>query len=81
LTHKQLDDTRRRNLPFSWQVGAKEVIPGLDTAIQCLTTGATAEIFIPAWFAYGAAGCPPWIPPHADLLYVVQVLEIVAQAA
>jgi FKBP-type peptidyl-prolyl cis-trans isomerase len=81
LKHKKLDDTRHRNLPFSWQVGAQQVIPGLDAAIQCLTQGQIAEIFIPAWFAYGAVGCPPWIPPHAGLLYRVELVEIRAPDA
>lgn len=44
--------------------------------MEALSVGQVAEIFIPSWYAYGTTGAPPWIPPGADLMYEVELLDV-----
>lgn len=50
--------------------------PGLEAAMERMSVGQSAMIFIPSWHAYGTTGKPPWIPPGADLIYLVDLLRI-----
>lgn len=57
-------------------MGANEVIDGLDQAVRRLSVGSLCELTIPSCYAYDATGFPPYIPPHAVLLYRVEVLLV-----
>lgn len=72
-----VDSTRQRNLPFEFTVGAQQVMDGLDEAIRRLSEGSLTELTIPSCFAYGAVGFPPRVPPHAVLVYRVEVLRVI----
>ena len=71
-----IQDTRSRQLPFSFKIGSKLVAPGLEAAMERMSVGQSAMIFIPSWHAYGTTGKPPWIPPGADLIYQVDLIRI-----
>jgi hypothetical protein len=50
-------------------VGIGQMIKGIDRALQLMSTGERATVTISAEYAYGAAGFPPLIPPHSDLVF------------
>ena len=58
------------------QLGARKVINGFEIGLPMLSLGEKAKLFIPSDFAYGPQGAGDVIPPHANLVFEIQVLAI-----
>ncbi|WP_068825094.1 FKBP-type peptidyl-prolyl cis-trans isomerase [Pseudomonas sp. BMS12] len=52
------------------------LIPGWQTALQEMPTGARWRVVIPAAQAYGEEGAGDLIPPNAPLVFEVELLEV-----
>ena len=52
------------------------MIPGFKEGVQQLQVGDKAVLYIPAHLGYGERGAPPVIPPSADLIFEVELVEI-----
>ena len=72
---QKIDDTCA-TLPFSFRVGSKAVIPGLDAAIHRMSVGQKCSIFIPHWYA-GAATQQQHGGGGGDLVYEVHLRRII----
>lgn len=55
------------------------VIPGLESGMFKLQKGSKAKVFIPSGLAYGARGGGPDIPANANLIFEVEVLDIITK--
>jgi FKBP-type peptidyl-prolyl cis-trans isomerase len=75
---KEFDSSVGRNLPFSFQLGQGRVIRGWDLGVVGMKVGEKRELTIPPDLAYGLDGFPPTIPPQANLIYTITLLEISA---
>lgn len=64
--------------PLSIQVGAGGVIPGMEEGIRSFGKGGKGKIFIPALMGYGMGGQPPIIPQYANLIFDVEVIDVMA---
>lgn len=73
---KEFDSSWSRNEPFSFGLGAGEVIPGWDQGIEGMKVGGRRELIIPPELAYGETGYPPSIAPNETLVFVVDLLEV-----
>jgi peptidylprolyl isomerase len=62
--------------PFTFTLGAGEVIPGWDQGVEGMKEGGRRELIIPAELAYGAAGAPPAIGPNETLIFVVDLVKV-----
>lgn len=51
------------------------MIPGFKEGIQQMSPGDKAILFIPSHLAYGERGAGGVIPPNADLVFVVELVE------
>jgi peptidylprolyl isomerase len=71
---KEFDSSWKRHEPFTFKLGAGQVIPGWDQGIVGMKVGGRRELVIPAELAYGSKGSPPSIPPNAPLVFVVDLL-------
>lgn len=75
-TEKEFDSSWSRNEPFSFTLGAGEVIEGWDKGIVGMKVGGRRELLIPGKLAYGATGSPPKIGPNETLIFVVDLLAV-----
>ena len=73
---KEFDSSWSRNEPFSFKLGAGEVIPGWDQGVEGMKVGGRRELIIPPSLAYGEAGAPPAIAPNETLVFVIDLLEV-----
>lgn len=73
---KEFDSSWSRNEPFSFTLGAGEVIPGWDQGVEGMKEGGRRELVIPPELGYGEAGIPPTIPPNETLVFVVDLVSV-----
>ena len=73
---KKFDSSKDRGQPFSFALGAGEVIRGWDEGVQGMKVGGTRVLTIPPELGYGARGAGGVIPPHAKLVFEVELLGV-----
>ena len=56
--------------------GAGEVIKGWDEGVMSMNIGGKWMLFIPPELGYGSRGAGNVIPPHAPLIFEVELLDI-----
>jgi len=71
----QFDSSRNRREPFSFPLGAGKVIKGWDEGVAGMKIGGKRTLIIPSDMAYGARGAGS-IPPHATLMFDVELFDI-----
>ena len=69
------DSSHKRNQPFQFIVGYGMVIPGWEEAIMDMKVGEKRRVYIPSRLGYGANGAGAVIPPHADLIFDVEIIN------
>jgi peptidylprolyl isomerase len=73
---KEFDSSWSRSEPFTFGLGAGQVIPGWDQGVEGMKVGGRRELIIPPELAYGETGSPPAIPPNETLIFVIDLLEV-----
>ena len=73
---KKFDSSRDHGESFSFRLGAGQVIRGWDQGVAGMKVGGTRTLVIPSELGYGARGAGGAIPPHATLLFDVELLEV-----
>ncbi|MEZ4721838.1 MAG: FKBP-type peptidyl-prolyl cis-trans isomerase [Flavobacteriales bacterium] len=73
---QKFDSSYERGEPFPVQLGARQVIPGWEEGLSYLGVGDKAVLVIPYNLAYGEQGYPGVIPPKADLMFDIEVIDI-----
>lgn len=72
----KFDSSVDRGEPFSFVIGVGYVIEGWDAGVMEMKVGEKRRLFIPAALGYGARGAGRAIPPHANLIFDVELLEV-----
>ena len=72
----KFDNSYDRGQPFSFTVGAGQVIQGWDRGLLGMKIGGKRKLIIPAALGYGAQGVPGTIPPNAILIFEIELLKI-----
>jgi peptidylprolyl isomerase len=73
---QEFDSSWSRSEPFSFNLGAGEVIKGWDQGVAGMKVGGRRELIIPANLAYGPAGSPPVIGANETLIFVIDLLAV-----
>ena len=75
-TGEEFDASWNSGQPFTFPLGAGQVIPGWDKGLVGMKKGGRRLLTIPPELAYGPAGQPPVIGPNETLVFVVDLLKI-----
>lgn len=70
------DSSYKRNQPIDFPLGVGQVIPGWDEGIGLLNVGDKARFVIPSHLAYGSRGAGGVIPPDANLIFDVELMNV-----
>ena len=75
---KEFDSSFKRGVPAEFGVGA--VIKGWTEGLQLMSVGSKFKFTIPSALGYGPNGSGASIPPNADLIFMVELLEITGRS-
>jgi FKBP-type peptidyl-prolyl cis-trans isomerase FkpA len=75
-TGEKFDSSVDRNEPFTFVLGAGQVISGWDVGVATMKVGDKVKLTLPPEMAYGAEGYPGAIPPNATLVFDVELLAV-----
>jgi peptidylprolyl isomerase len=73
---EQFDASWDNGQPFTFNLGAGEVIPGWDQGVAGMKIGGRRQLVIPPDLAYGEGGSPPAIGPNETLIFVVDLVGV-----
>jgi len=72
---KKFDSSLDRGKPFSFKLGAGQVIAGWDQGVPGMKVGGKRKLTIPSRLAYGSRGVGP-IPANATLVFEIELLGV-----
>ncbi len=72
----KFDSSVDRGEALAFTIGIGQVIKGWDEGVMSMKAGGKRKLIIPPHLGYGASGAPPVIPPNAELVFDVELLEV-----
>jgi FKBP-type peptidyl-prolyl cis-trans isomerase FkpA len=73
---KKFDSSLDRGDPLEFQLGSGMVIKGWEQGVQGMKIGGKRTLVIPSALAYGKRGAGGMIPPDADLIFDVELVNV-----
>ena len=70
------DSSIPRGQPFTFTLGAGQVIKGWDLGVEGMKLGEKRSLVIPPHLGYGIRGAGATIPPNATLIFDIELLEV-----
>jgi uncharacterized damage-inducible protein DinB len=73
---KKFDSSVDRGVPLDFVQGRKQVITGWDVGFEGMKVGGKRRLFIPPALGYAEKGAGQNIPPNAELIFDVELLDV-----
>ena len=72
----EFDNSYKRNQPFVFQIGLRQVIPGWEIALMGMQVGGKKKFKVHPSLAYGNLGVGDLIPPNSSLIFDIEIINI-----
>jgi len=74
----KFDSSHDRGQPLQFDLGIGQVIKGWDEGIEGMKVGGKRTLKIPSEMGYGARGAGTVIPPHANLIFDIELVDVIS---
>ena len=75
----EFDSSWSRGKPFQCVIGTGRVIKGWDLGLMGMQVGGKRRLRVPAHLAYGERQVGAHITPHSNLLFEIELLEVLTR--
>ncbi len=75
----EFDSSYSRGKPFQCVIGTGRVIKGWDQGIMGMKVGGKRKLFVPAHLAYGERQMGALIKPNSNLMFEIELLEVLTR--
>jgi peptidylprolyl isomerase len=75
----QFDSSYDRGKPFLCVIGTGRVIKGWDQGLMGMKVGGKRKLFVPAHLAYGERQIGARIKPNSNLIFEIELLEVLTR--
>jgi peptidylprolyl isomerase len=69
-------DSHDNGNPIAFKLGTERVIKGWNIGVAGMKAGGKRRLMVDSELAYGAKGSGDVIPPHSDLIYDIELIEV-----
>jgi peptidylprolyl isomerase len=73
------DSSHERGKPFQCVIGTGRVIKGWDQGLMGMRVGGKRKLLVPAHLAYGDRTIGTHIKPHSNLIFEIELLEVLTR--
>ena len=73
------DSSYERGKPFQCVIGTGRVITGWDLGLMGMKVGGKRRLWVPAPLAYGERSMGAHIKPHSNLVFEIELLEVLTR--
>lgn len=74
----EFDSSYSRGKPFQCVIGTGRVIKGWDQGLMGMQVGGKRKLFVPAHLGYGERAMGS-IPPNSNLIFEIELLEVLTR--
>ncbi|WP_417361571.1 MULTISPECIES: FKBP-type peptidyl-prolyl cis-trans isomerase [Gammaproteobacteria] len=75
----EFDSSYAKGRPFQCVIGTGRVIKGWDIGLMGMKVGGKRRLWVPAELAYGERQVGPHIKPGSNLLFEIELLEVLTR--
>ena len=75
----KFDSSVDKGRPFQCVIGTGRVIKGWDQGMMGMKVGGKRKLWVPAHLAYGERQIGDRIPAHANLVFEIELLEVLTR--
>lgn len=72
----EIENSYQAGKPFEYEVGGDYGLKGMDEALVKMKKGEKALIYLPYFLAFGEMGLDAKVPPYANLIIEMELLEV-----
>ncbi|HSG53714.1 MAG TPA: FKBP-type peptidyl-prolyl cis-trans isomerase, partial [Rheinheimera sp.] len=75
----EFDSSYKRGEPFQIVLSNNRVIQGWILGLKAMKTGGKRKLWVPAALAYGERQIGTMIPPNSNLVFEIELLEVLTR--